>query len=274
MRNPHDLRQANKRSVETLLEVMSKLRDPERGCPWDRQQSFDSIAPYTIEEAYEVAEAISGKDMESLVDELGDLLFQVVFHAQMAKEEGRFDFSDVVAAIVDKMIRRHPHVFADETVADVKAQSLSWEAHKAEERRSLASDAAPSRMDHVPKGLPAIKRAQKLQTRAARVGFDWPSARAVVPKLREELAELTQAMETDASRSDLQEEMGDLLFSCINLARHLNVDAEMALRDTTTKFEQRFRWMEAELKAQGRTAEATDAEELEALWSKAKKQTR
>ena len=274
MRNPHDLRQANKRSVETLLEVMSKLRDPERGCPWDRQQSFDSIAPYTIEEAYEVAEAISGKDMESLVDELGDLLFQVVFHAQMAKEEGGFDFGDVVAAIVDKMIRRHPNVFADETVADVEAQSLSWEAHKAEERRSLGSDAAPSRMDYVPKGLPAIKRAQKLQTRAARVGFDWPSARAVVPKLREELAELTQAMETDASRSDLQEEMGDLLFSCINLARHLNVDAEMALRGTTTKFEQRFRWMEAELKAQGRTAEATDAEELEALWSKAKKQTR
>lgn len=274
MRNPHDLRQANKRSVETLLEVMADLRDPERGCPWDREQSFDTIAPYTIEEAYEVAEAISRKDMEALVDELGDLLFQVVFHAQMAKEERRFDFGDVVGAIVDKMVRRHPHVFGDETVADAKAQSLSWEAHKAEERRGRGGDAASSRMDHVPEGLPAIKRAQKLQTRAARVGFDWPSAREVVPKLREELAELTQAMETNASRSEVKEEMGDLLFSCINLARHLSVDAEMALRGTTTKFEQRFRWMETELKAQGRTAEAADAEELEALWSKAKKQTR
>jgi MazG family protein len=274
MRNPHDLRLADRHSIETLLKVMAKLRDPEGGCPWDREQNFDTIAPYTIEEAYEVAEAISRKDMQALVDELGDLLFQVVFHAQMAKEEGRFDFGEVVAAIVDKMIRRHPHVFGDETVADAKAQSLSWEAHKAEERRGRGDAAASSRMDHVPKGLPAIKRAQKLQTRAARVGFDWPSAGEVVPKLREELAELTQAMETNASRSDLQEEMGDLLFSCINLARHLSVDAEMALRGTTTKFEQRFRWMEAELEGLGRSVESADAEELETLWSKAKKRTR
>jgi MazG family protein len=274
MRNPHDLRLADRHSIETLLKVMAKLRDPEGGCPWDREQNFDTIAPYTVEEAYEVAEAISRKDMQALVDELGDLLFQVVFHAQMAKEEGRFDFGEVVAAIVDKMIRRHPHVFGDETVADAKAQSLSWEAHKAEERRGRGDAAASSRMDHVPKGLPAIKRAQKLQTRAARVGFDWPSAGEVVPKLREELAELTQAMETNASRSDLQEEMGDLLFSCINLARHLSVDAEMALRGTTTKFEQRFRWMEAELEGLGRSVESADAEELETLWSKAKKRTR
>ncbi len=259
-------------SIETLLEVMARLRHPSRGCPWDRAQNFDTIAPYTIEEAYEVADAISRNDTEALLDELGDLLFQVVFHAQMASEAGAFTFEDVVAAIVDKMIRRHPHVFGDERVADSEAQSLSWEAHKARERQQRSTgNEAPSLLDHVPEGLPAIKRAQKLQKRAASGGFDWASATEVIPKLEEEVAEVRQAMDRGADDGRLAAELGDLMFSCINLARHLKIDAEMALRTTNTEFERRFRYIEQRLEAEGRKLAATDAETLEALWEEAKR---
>ncbi len=260
------------KSIKTLLEVMARLRDPTAGCPWDRKQDFHTIAPYTIEEAYEVADAISRGDTEALVDELGDLLFQVVFHAQMASEEGTFNFGDVVAAIVGKMIRRHPHVFGDEQVNDVKAQSLSWEAHKARERKQRGSGKKEqSLLDHVPEGLPAVKRAQKLQKRAATVGFDWPSAMEVIPKLEEEISELRQAMNDGAPAACLAAELGDLMFSCVNFARHLNIDAEMALRNTNTKFENRFRYIERSLARDGRSVTETDSDTLEALWDEAKR---
>lgn len=259
-------------SIETLLEVMARLRHPTDGCPWDREQNFHTIAPYTIEEAYEVADAISRDDTEALLDELGDLLFQVVFHAQMASEAGAFTFVDVVAAIVDKMIRRHPHVFGDERVADSEAQSLSWEAHKARERQQRSSGTeSPSLLDHVPEGLPAVKRAQKLQKRAASGGFDWASATEVMPKLEEEIAEIRQAVSQGADEARLAAELGDLVFSCINLARHLKVDAEMALRTTNTEFERRFRYIERRLEAEGLKVADTDAETLEALWEEAKR---
>lgn len=260
-------RRAQNSSIDGLLEVMRRLRDPKDGCPWDVKQNFASIAPYTIEEAYEVADAISRGDMAELVDELGDLLFQVVFHAQMASEAGHFTFDDVVAAIVDKMVRRHPHVFAGEVVEDDQAQSLRWEAHKAAERGGTARG---SLMDHVPRGLSPVKRAQKLQKRAASAGFDWDRAEDVIPKIREELGEITGAMRSGAPPARLGEEVGDLLFSCINLARHLAVDAEMALRTTNTKFERRFRWMEEALSAEGKTVAESESGVLEAAWSKAK----
>ncbi len=259
-------------SIETLLEVMARLRHPSKGCPWDREQNFHTIAPYTIEEAYEVADAISRNDTEGLLDELGDLLFQVVFHAQMASEAGAFTFDDVVAAIVDKMIRRHPHVFGDERVADSAAQSLSWEAHKARERQlRSAGNEAPSLLDHVPEGLPAIKRAQKLQKRAASGGFDWMSATEVLPKLEEEMAEIRQALSDGAPHEALTSELGDLMFSCVNLARHLRVDAEMALRRTNTEFERRFRYIERRLAEEGRSVAETSAEILDTLWEEAKR---
>lgn len=259
-------------SIETLLDVMAKLRDPAAGCPWDREQNFHTIAPYTIEEAYEVADAISRNDMGALVDELGDLLFQVVFHAQMASEAGAFDFGDVVAAIVDKMVRRHPHVFGDERIEDARAQSLSWEAHKAREREQRGSGVeGKSLLDPVAGGLPSVKRAQKLQKRAAAAGFDWTSATEVMPKLDEEISELRQAMAEGAPSARLAAELGDLIFSCVNLARHLSVDAEMALRDTNTKFERRFRFIERRLAREGRSVAQADADRLEALWDEAKR---
>lgn len=259
-------------SIKTLLEVMAKLRHPTTGCPWDRKQNFQTIAPYTIEEAYEVADAISRGDTEALIDELGDLLFQVVFHAQMAREKGAFDFDDVVNAIVDKMIRRHPHVFGDEPVGDLESQTLSWEAHKARERHKRGSkDGEESLLDHVPEGLPAVKRAQKLQKRAATAGFDWPSAAEVVPKLEEEILELRQAIEEDAPAARVAAELGDLIFSCVNLARHLSIDAEMALRNSNTEFERRFRYIERSLDRDGRSVEQADTETLEALWNEAKR---
>lgn len=260
------------RSINTLIEIMARLRDPTAGCPWDRKQDFHTIAPYTIEEAYEVADAISRGDMEALVDELGDLLFQVVFHAQMASEAGAFDFGDVVTAIVDKMVHRHPHVFGDERVQDADAQSLRWEAHKAAERKRRGSgDERQSLLDHVPEGLPAVKRAQKIQKRAALVGFDWPTATAVLPKIEEEISELRQALDVAAPVARLRAELGDLMFSCINLARHLNIDAEMALRDANAKFERRFRFMEVKLAGDGRGIGDADSETLDALWTEAKR---
>ncbi len=257
--------------VRRLLEIMAALRDPERGCPWDREQDFASISRYTIEEAYEVADAIARGDLAELKDELGDLLFQVVFYAQMAREQGAFEFADVVAAINHKMLRRHPHVFGDERVADATAQTEAWERLKAAERRQRAgADTPPGVLDGVARALPALMRAEKLQKRAAKVGFDWETPAGVAAKIREELAELEQALATGESRGRLQEEMGDLLFSCVNLARHLGLDAEQSLRAGNDKFERRFRAMEGYLAAAGLDPATATPEALENAWEAVK----
>ncbi|MCB1876567.1 MAG: nucleoside triphosphate pyrophosphohydrolase [Chromatiales bacterium] len=256
--------------IDTLLGIMARLRDPEGGCPWDLQQTFDTIAPYTIEEAYEVAEAIRRGDRGDLRDELGDLLFQVVFHARMAEEEGGFAFADVVQSIVDKMIRRHPHVFSDATVTDAEDQTRAWEVHKAAERAGLPDD---SLMAGVTLGLPGLTRAEKLQRRAARVGFDWPDVQGVLAKLREEAGELEEAVLQAQGRDRAEEELGDILFTCANLARHLGVDAEAAIRGANTRFEQRFRAVEFALKAMGSSPQQADLATMDALWNQAKKTT-
>ena len=244
--------EAKRHSLDDLLAIMARLRDPQRGCPWDVQQDFATIAPYTIEEAYEVADAIARGDLEHLKDELGDLLLQVVYHAQMAKEAGLFDFDEVAAAIADKMVRRHPHVFGGAAIEDARAQSLAWEAHKAAERATRA-EGGHGILDDVPLALPALVRAAKLQRRAARVGFDWPEPAQVLDKLEEEIAELRAELEGGADAGRVGEEIGDLLFALVNLARHLEVDAEAALRRTNAKFERRFRHLEAALRAEGVT---------------------
>jgi ATP diphosphatase len=253
------------RPIDRLLAFMARLRDPERGCPWDREQDFATIAPYTIEEAYEVADAIERGDTAALKDELGDLLFQVVFHARMAEEAGLFAFDDVAEAIAEKMERRHPHVFGDAEIASVTAQNKAWEAHKAAERQ-VSGDAA-SVLDGVALALPALLRAAKISRRAARIGFDWPDARAVIPKLTEEIAELEGELDQGANAAALEEEMGDLLFAAANLARKLDIEPETALRHATAKFERRFRRVEA-LAAERRVGRDLDA--LEALWKEVK----
>jgi ATP diphosphatase len=263
--------------IDRLRQVMRRLRDPTSGCPWDVEQSFASIAPYTIEEAYEVAEAIQNDDMPALKDELGDLLLQVVFHAQMASEVQKFDFDAVAEAIADKMIRRHPHVFGDATVDGTAAQSSAWEAQKAEERaaKARAAGIAPSALDGVTVGLPALTRALKLQKRAGRVGFDWQDAPPILDKIAEELGELQAEMAAptrDPAR--LEDELGDLLFACVNLARHLALDPETALRGTNAKFERRFRRVEALLAAAGKRPEQAGLEAMEALWQQAKREER
>ena len=254
------------RPIDRLLAIMARLRDPERGCPWDKEQDFASIAPYTIEEAYEVADAIERLDMGALKDELGDLLLQVVFHARMAEEAGDFVFDDVAAAIGDKMVRRHPHVFGDVEIASVAAQNEAWEAHKAAER-AQRGDGAQSVVDGVALALPALLRAAKISRRAARIGFDWPDARAVIPKIAEEIAELEAELAGGASPAAIEEEMGDLLFAAANLARKLEVEPETALRRATAKFERRFRQVEA-LAAERSIGRDLDA--LEALWQEVK----
>jgi len=253
------------KAMEDLLEVMRRLRDPRDGCPWDQAQTFATIAPYTIEEAFEVADAIERGDLRLLQEELGDLLFQVVFHARLAEEQGAFDFAQVAAGLAAKMRRRHPHVFGSMRVADAAAQTVAWESHKADERAARDEGL----LDGVPVALPALARAQKLGRRAARVGFDWPDARAVLDKIAEEAAELESAV-AGSSPADIDEELGDLLFSVVNFARHLEVDAEGALRRANLKFERRFRAMEAALAASGRTADEVDSEVLERLWHAAK----
>lgn len=256
-------------ALPRLLAIMARLRDPQRGCPWDREQDFSTIAPYTIEEAYEVADAIARNDSAALKDELGDLLFQVVFHARMAEERGIFDFADVVAAIADKMERRHPHVFGDAEISTAAAQTEAWEAHKAAERRERAhsTGTAPSVLDGVALALPALMRAAKLQRRASRIGFDWPDARAVFDKIAEELAELRTELDENSERERLEDEIGDVLFAVANLARKLEIDPEAALRRATAKFERRFRRVET---LAARHAAAPDLEGLEALWQQAK----
>ncbi|HET6467995.1 MAG TPA: nucleoside triphosphate pyrophosphohydrolase, partial [Geminicoccaceae bacterium] len=259
--------------IERLLEVMRRLRDPEHGCPWDIEQDFATIAPYTIEEAYEVADAIRREAWDELRGELGDLLLQTVYHAQMAAERGWFDFDGVAHAIADKMIRRHPHVFGESTVESAAAQTLAWEQQKAAER---AAEAAAGRLDpsvlaDVPVALPALTRALKLQKRAARVGFDWPGAAPVLDKLREEIAELEAEVRTGGSAAARREELGDLLFTAVNLARHLGIDPETALQDANHKFERRFRAMEASRQETGGALAGLGGEELEALWEAAKR---
>ena len=244
---------------------MARLRDPDRGCPWDREQNFATIAPYTIEEAYEVADAIEREDMRALKDELGDLLLQVVFHARMAEEAGLFAFDDVAEAIADKMERRHPHVFGDAEIASVAAQNEAWEAHKAAERQ--AGGGAASVLDGVALALPALLRAAKISRRAARIGFDWPDADSVIDKIEEELDEIEDAIDDRAPPAALEEEIGDLLFATANLARKLEIEPETALRRATAKFERRFRRVET-LTAERGIGRNLDA--LEALWQEVK----
>ena len=273
--SPVDPRDPTLPPIERLIAIMARLRDPARGCPWDKEQNFASIAPYTIEEAYEVADAIQHGDMTALRDELGDLLLQVVFHAQMAREAGSFDIDDVAQSINDKMIKRHPHVFGDGAIDGAEAQTRAWEAQKADERRAkAAADGRPAgALDGVATGLPALTRALKLQKRAARVGFDWPAKDALAQieaKLDEELAEIKTEI-ASGDHANIEAECGDLLFVCVNLLRHLDIDPEAALRATNAKFERRFRAVEASLAKSGidNLAEA-GLERLEAAWVEAK----
>ena len=268
--------------MENLRAIMARLRDPQGGCPWDVAQNFASIAPYTIEEAFEVADAIARSDMPALKDELGDLLLQVVFHARMAEEAGLFGFDDVVTAISEKMVRRHPHVFGDAKVKDAAAQTVSWESIKAAERAEASAakskadnPAPPSVLDGIPAGMPAMKQAEKLQKRAARVGFDWTEAKDVLGKIREELEEVAAEFERPGdNRPRLTDELGDLLFACVNLARKADIDPGMALRGTNLKFDRRFRRVEALLSAKGLTPAQATLAEMEALWVQAKNEER
>lgn len=281
--------------IAALLEIMARLRDPKTGCPWDKEQDFASIAPYTIEEAYEVAEAIRLGDMDMLRDELGDLLFQVVYHAQMAQESGTFAFADVVTSISEKMVRRHPHVFADTSIESAEAQTEAWEKQKAEERAQKGGNGtkagngggngeavsqAASILDDVPLALPSLLRAYKLQKRAARVGFDWDNSAQVVEKIGEEMQEIGEAMvamakeRSAANEAHVAEELGDLLFACANLGRHLGFDPEEALRAGNVKFERRFRHMEEHLRQNDQKMEDLPLAILEVLWQAAKESER
>ncbi|HLS82755.1 MAG TPA: nucleoside triphosphate pyrophosphohydrolase [Steroidobacter sp.] len=255
-------------SITRLLELMSRLRDPQHGCPWDREQTFRTIAPYTIEEAYEVADAVQRNDLEALREELGDLLFQVVFHAQMAREQGAFGFEDVVRTICEKMERRHPHVFGEAQVKDAHAQTLAWEQHKRRERAAKRVGV----LDDVPLALPALTRADKLGKRAAQVGFEWPDLAGAVAKLDEEIAELRVEITRGAPRADIAGEIGDVLFCVVNVCRYLRIDPEESLRQTNAKFERRFRYVEERLRALGRTPEDATLEEMDRLWEEGKKE--
>jgi len=264
------------RDIGRLIEIMAALRMPKTGCPWDLEQNFATIAPYTLEEAYEVADAIARNDLVDLKDELGDLLLQVVFHARMAQEQGAFDFGDVVEAITTKLIRRHPHVFGDERGRDAQSVKGRWEEIKAQEKREKAArkgakeEAAEQKgaLAGVPVALPALTRALKLQEKASRVGFDWNDPRAVLRKIREEADEIEAALDADASQAAA--EVGDLLFAAVNLARHLDADPEALLRQTNRKFERRFAAIEGALAADGKAPQDATLAEMDALWEKAK----
>jgi MazG family protein len=256
-------------NIEDLLAIMRKLRDPDGGCPWDLEQDFSTIAPYTIEEAYEVASAIESGDYAGLRDELGDLLLQVVFHAQMADEAQHFAFPDVVRAICEKMIRRHPHVFGDGDAKTAGAVGQAWEEIKKKEREAKPAAARASLLDDVPRALPALMRAVKLQNRAATVGFDWPNAGLVADKIAEETRELAAAVDSGKA-GKVAEEFGDLLFAMANMARHLKLNPEDALAAANAKFMRRFKAIEAGLEAEGRKPSDATLEEMEALWQKAK----
>ncbi len=263
------------RDISRLLEIMAALRTPRTGCPWDLEQNFATIAPYTLEEAYEVADAIQRHDLHDLCDELGDLLLQVVFHARMAEEQKAFDFGDVVTAVTHKMIRRHPHVFGDaqaRSAGDVKGQ---WDRIKAEEKaeraakRGGAVEEQKGALAGIPVALPALPRAQKLQEKASKVGFDWNDPLAVLAKIKEEADEVAEAIAA-GQRIHAQEEIGDLLFAVVNLARHMGGDAESSLRGTNQKFERRFAWIEQALEKQGKTPQSSTLAEMDALWDAAK----
>lgn len=254
-----------------LLAVMAWLRDRQYGCPWDIDQTFKTIAPYTIEEAYEVADAIERDDMPALKEELGDLLLQVVYHAQIAQEAKAFGFGDVATAIADKMVDRHPHVFADARIDTAEAQTVSWEARKAAERAAKQTAEPAGALDGVARALPALLRAEKIQKRAARVGFDWTETTPVIDKIEEELGELRIEIEAGTiDQARLTDELGDVLFAVANLARHCKVDPEAALRATNDKFERRFGYIERRLADQGRKPAEASLEEMEALWQEAK----
>lgn len=255
------------RHVDALLGIMARLRDPLGGCPWDLEQTFATIAPYTLEEAYEVADAIQRGDLAGLKEELGDLLLQVVFHSQMASESGAFTFADVVEAICTKMIRRHPHVFGDAKVASAGEQTVAWEEHKRQERAARSGGGV---LDDVPMALPALVRAVKLQKRAATVGFDWRERAPIMRKLHEEIGELEEALGAGAPASKLADELGDMLFVCANIARHLGVDPEEALRGTNAKFVRRFAHVEAKIAESGRKLGEATLEEMDAAWDEAK----
>ena len=273
--------------IQRLLEIMARLRDPQRGCPWDLQQSFKTIAPYTVEEAYEVADAIERDDLPSLRDELGDLLFQVVFHAQMAKEQGAFDFDAVANAICDKMERRHPHVFGDASIADAEAQTVAWEEQKRRERAQKRAGAEPAGvLDDVPIALPSLTRANKLGKRAAQVGFEWSDVHGAIEKLDEEIAEFkaevrsNACLQTDTTTEGqrqherLAAELGDVLFCVVNVCRYLKIDPELALKRTNASFERRFRYVERGLAKQGKTPQEATLAEMDRLWDEGKVQER
>lgn len=260
------------RDIGRLLEIMAALRTPRTGCPWDLAQDFSTIAPYTLEEAYEVADAIARGNLTDLKEELGDLLLQVVFHARMAEEQGAFDFGEVVQAITEKLIRRHPHVFADENLATPRDVEGLWERIKAQEKSADETEGPQGALAGVPVALPALTRALKLQAKASKVGFDWNDPRAVLRKIREE----TDEIEVELDRAELDPaaiaaEIGDLLFAAVNLARHLKADPETVLRQTNRKFERRFAAIESDLAARGRSPQDATLEEMEALWQAAKK---
>jgi len=265
MNAPSDLR-----SIDALIAIMARLRDAKRGCPWDLEQNFKTIAPYTIEEAYEVADAIARDDIAALKGELGDLLFQTVFHSQMALEAGAFSFADVVEAICEKMIRRHPHVFGDADIKSADAQTVAWEEHKRRERAERGEKGG-GLLDDIPLAFPALTRALKLQQRMATVAFDWTARAHIMAKLEEEIGELNEAIDAGASKAKLADELGDILFVCANLARHLGVDPESALRGTNEKVARRFAHVETTIAATGRTLSQSNLEEMDAAWDEAKR---
>lgn len=271
-------------AIDRLIAIMTMLRDKQHGCPWDLEQTIKSLLPYTLEEVYEVADAIENNDLVELEDELGDLLFQVIFYAQIAKEQGAFDFQDIATAISDKLVRRHPHVFPDGDVEqfgipqDISAQQVvvNWEAIKELEREEkrkkggrAAANEVESILDDVPRALPAMERARKLQKRAAQVGFDWTEMAPVLEKLKEEVAEFEEAL-ASGNLERMSDELGDVLFATINLARHCNIEPEVALRSTNRRFEARFKWIEAALSVRNKVLKDANLEELDALWDQAK----
>ena len=260
-----------KSNIDRLIDIMAALRNPETGCPWDKEQTFQTIGPYTIEEAYEVADAIEHGDMDSLRDELGDLLFQVIFYAQMSREAGGFEFDDVARGICEKMERRHPHVFGDVKIGDAAAQTEAWEKHKARERAKKGADEGPvSILDGVAMALPALMRAFKLQRRAAQVGFEWDDPSGALAKVHEEITEVEAEMGPNASKERLEEEIGDLFFAVVNLARMHKVKPEEALRAANAKFETRFHGIEARLAALGKSPAESDLAEMDTLWNEIK----